>query len=171
MRHPDFQPNNILISESNEIVGFIDWQHCSILPLGLAAGIPKHFQNYGDPDSEELKEPQLDLPPNFDSLSPSEQASVRETQQKRLVHFLYAAFTRRLNEEHYDAIFDNSVILNQRLFKSAGTPWEGLGYPTSRYDLRSTKLAGFDSNRFYVVYPSITFSSYPLLRQSCTRYH
>ncbi|KAL4889177.1 kinase-like domain-containing protein [Aspergillus ambiguus] len=125
IRHPDFQPNNILVSESNEIVGFIDWQHSSILPLGLAAGIPKDFQNYGDPDSEELREPQLGLPPNFNSLTPSEQTSVRETLQKRLVHFLYAAFTRRLNEEHYDAIFDNTVILHQRLFKSAGTPWEG----------------------------------------------
>ncbi|GAD91760.1 hypothetical protein PVAR5_0334 [Paecilomyces variotii No. 5] len=125
MRHPDFQPNNILVSDSHQIVGLIDWQHSSILPLGLAAGIPKHFQNYGDPDSEEFKEPQLDLPPNFDSLSHIDQASIRETLRKRLVHFLYAAFTRRLNEEHYDAIFDNSTILRQRLFKDAGTPWEG----------------------------------------------
>lgn len=125
LRHPDFQPNNILMSDSKEIIGLVDWQHSSVLPLGLAAGIPKHFQNYGDPDSEMLREPQLDLPPNFDSLSPSEQVSVRETIRKRLVHFLYAAFTRRLNEEHYDAIFDNSVITRQKLFKSAGTPWEG----------------------------------------------
>ena len=113
------------MSDSKEIIGLVDWQHSSVLPLGLAAGIPKHFQNYGDPDSEMLREPQLDLPPNFDSLSPSEQVSVRETIRKRLVHFLYAAFTRRLNEEHYDAIFDNSVITRQKLFKSAGTPWEG----------------------------------------------
>jgi hypothetical protein len=125
MRHPDFQPNNILVSKSNKIVGFIDWQHSSILPLGLAAGIPKLFQNYGDPDSEELREPQLDLPSNFDSLTPSEQASVCETLQKRLVHLPYAAFTRRLNEDHYDAIYDNSAILHQRLFTSVGTPWEG----------------------------------------------
>lgn len=46
-------------------------------------------------------------------------------QQKRLVHFLYAAFTRRLNEVYYDVIFDNSAILRQRLFKSVGTLWEG----------------------------------------------
>jgi hypothetical protein len=43
---------------------------------------------------------------------------------KRLVHFLYAAFTKRLNEEHYNAIFNGSVILHQRLLKTAGTPWE-----------------------------------------------
>ncbi|KAL3496060.1 hypothetical protein BJX62DRAFT_232935 [Aspergillus germanicus] len=125
MRHPNFQPNNILVSKSNEIVGLIGWQHSSILPLGLAAGIPSHFQNYGDPDSERLAEPQINLPPDFDSLDPSEQSSIRETMRKRLVHFLYATFTKRLNEEHYSAIVDQPVILHQRLFKAAGTPWEG----------------------------------------------
>ncbi|KAE8149656.1 kinase-like domain-containing protein [Aspergillus avenaceus] len=125
MRHPDLQLSNILVSDSNEIVGLIDWQHCSILPLGLAAGIPKHFQNYGDPDSEQLKEPQLALPSDYDSLPDSEKICVRETFRKRLIHFLYAAFTKRMDEDHYDPIFDNSVILHQRLFKSAGSPWEG----------------------------------------------
>ncbi|KAH1668119.1 hypothetical protein KXV52_005667 [Aspergillus fumigatus] len=125
IRHPDLQPNNILISDANEVVGLIDWQHCTILPLGLAAGIPKYFQNYGDPDSEKLIEPRIDLPSNFESLPESDQFAIREAIRKKLVHFLYAAFTKRLNEEHYDAIFDESAILHQRLFKSAGTPWEG----------------------------------------------
>ncbi|KAI2983818.1 hypothetical protein CBS147344_7546 [Aspergillus niger] len=48
-----------------------------------------------------------------------------EIHRRRVVHFLYAALTKRLNQDHYDAIFDQSVILRQRLFKSAGTPWEG----------------------------------------------
>lgn len=125
MRHPDLQQNNILMSDTNEIVGLIDWQHSTVLPMGLAAGMPKHFQNYGDPDSESLREPQLDLPSNYDSLLPSEQASIRETTRKRLVLFLYAAITQRLNKEHYDAIFDHSTILRQRLLQSAGMPWEG----------------------------------------------
>lgn len=72
MRYPGFQPNNILVSETNEIVGLIDWQHCSILPLGLAAGIPKHFQNYGDLDSEELTENTLDG--NASSICPQYEA-------------------------------------------------------------------------------------------------
>ncbi|RDW79290.1 phosphotransferase family protein [Aspergillus mulundensis] len=125
IRHPDFQPNNILVSETNEIVGLLDWQHSTILPLGLAAGMPRHFQNYGDPESESLRQPQTKVPPEFNSLSQSEQASIRETMRRRIVHFLYAALTLRSNKEHYDAIFDQSVILHQRLFKSAGTPWEG----------------------------------------------
>ncbi|KAB8200109.1 kinase-like protein [Aspergillus parasiticus] len=125
MRHPDLQPNNILVSDSNDIIGLIDWQHCSILPLGIAAGIPFHIQNYGDPESEMLKQPQLALPPDYDSLPSSEQASLLETRRKRLIHFLYAAYTKRLNKDHYDAIFNESVILRQRLFKNASTPWEG----------------------------------------------
>ncbi|PWY90362.1 kinase-like protein [Aspergillus sclerotioniger CBS 115572] len=125
MRHPDLQPNNILVSDANDILGIIDWQHCSILPLGIAAGIPAHFQNYGDPESEMLKQPQLSVPPDYDSLPKYEQASLLETRRKRMIHFLYAALTKRLNKEHYDAIFDQSVILRQRLFKNAGTPWEG----------------------------------------------
>ncbi|PKX99251.1 uncharacterized protein P174DRAFT_509268 [Aspergillus novofumigatus IBT 16806] len=38
--------NNILIPDVNKVVGLIIWQHSTILPLGLAAGIPKYFQNY-----------------------------------------------------------------------------------------------------------------------------
>ncbi|KAL5333381.1 kinase-like domain-containing protein [Aspergillus crustosus] len=125
IRHPDFQPNNILISETNEVVGFIDWQHATVLPLGLAAGIPKHFQNYGDPESERLAQPQVSFPLDYDSLPSAEQNAIRETLRKRMIHFLYAALTKRYNKEHYDAIFDQSVILHQRLHKAAGTPWEG----------------------------------------------
>ncbi|GLA41371.1 phosphotransferase enzyme [Aspergillus niger] len=125
MRHPDLQPNNILVSDKNDIIGLVDWQHCSILPLGIVAGIPAHFQNYGDSESEMLKQPQLNLPSDYDSMSPSEQTSIKEIHRRRVVHFLYAALTKRLNQDHYNAIFDQSVILRQRLFQSAGTPWEG----------------------------------------------
>lgn len=45
--------------------------------------------------------------------------------RKQLVYFLYAALTKRVNKDHYDAIFNQSIILHQRLFKSASTPWEG----------------------------------------------
>ncbi|GLB19609.1 phosphotransferase enzyme [Aspergillus tubingensis] len=125
MHHPDLQPNNILVFETNEITGLIDWQHCAILPLGIVAGIPAHFQNYGDPESEMLKQPQLHLPSDYDSMTSSEQNSVKEIHRRRVIHFLYAALTKRLNQDHYDAIFDQSVILRLRLLQSAGSPWEG----------------------------------------------
>lgn len=43
LRHPDLQPNNIFVSDDLDIVGLIDWQHASVLPLFLTAGIPKFF--------------------------------------------------------------------------------------------------------------------------------
>ncbi|OOF98798.1 hypothetical protein ASPCADRAFT_140162 [Aspergillus carbonarius ITEM 5010] len=156
LRHPDFQPNNILVSDMHEIVGLIDWQHCSIFPLGLAAGIPKHFQNYGDPESEELKEPQLS--PDFDSLPQSAQASMREIIRKRMIHFLYASFTRQMNEEHYDAIFDDLNIIRQRILESAGTPWEG-DSTTLRVDIMRViqSWPGFFSD-FVACLPPVQYS-------------
>lgn len=64
LRHPDFSPNNILInpSSNSEITGIIDWQHSVALPLCLCAGIPQHFQNWGDPISETLSKPDMKLP-------------------------------------------------------------------------------------------------------------
>ncbi|KAI9926045.1 Phosphotransferase enzyme [Aspergillus wentii] len=125
LRHPDLQPNNILISEEREVVGLIDWQHSSILPLSMVAGIPKHIQNYGDPESDALVQPALDLPSDIDSMPVDEQGPIRETFRKRLVHFLYAEFTRMINGGHLYAIFNDAVILHQKLLESAGTPWEG----------------------------------------------
>lgn len=76
-------------------MGFIDWQHSVVQPLCLCAGIPNHFQNWGDPLSEKLAKPEVKLPGNFDDLSQDEQAVVQETMRKRLVHFYYAATTMR----------------------------------------------------------------------------
>lgn len=88
------------------------------------AGIPKHFQKYGDPASEKLLGPQTDLPPNYGTFNESDQVSVRETIRRRIIYLLYAALIKRLNKEHYDAIFNLSVTLHQRLLKGASTPWE-----------------------------------------------
>jgi len=50
IRHPDFQHNNIIVSRSPDsackVVGIIDWQHASILPMFLLAGIPQCLQNH-----------------------------------------------------------------------------------------------------------------------------
>ncbi|RDL37507.1 uncharacterized protein BP5553_04940 [Venustampulla echinocandica] len=87
LRHPDFSPNNILIGSSNDIVGIIDWQHAMVQPLCLCAGIPRHFQNWGDPVSETLTKPEIELPENFDNLNQYEQSAAQETMRKGLVHF------------------------------------------------------------------------------------
>lgn len=66
LRHPDLNPKNIFISDEADVVGLTDWQYSKILPLLLQAGIPTHFQNYGDPVSEDLVQPQL--PDDLDDL-------------------------------------------------------------------------------------------------------
>ncbi|PPJ52072.1 hypothetical protein CBER1_10035 [Cercospora berteroae] len=58
IRHPDLTPNNIFVDDDLNITSIIDWQHATVLPLFLHAGIPGSLQNYGDPDSEELRKPE-----------------------------------------------------------------------------------------------------------------
>jgi hypothetical protein len=125
LRHPDFSPSNILINASNDIVGIIDWQHAVVLPLCLCAGIPNHFQNWGDPLSETLAKPEVKLPENFNDLSQEEQATVQEIMRKRLVHFYYAALTMREMPDHFDALRNENSMLRAKLFNRAGAPWEG----------------------------------------------
>lgn len=53
IRHPDLQLGNIIVtrlpdSKNLHVIGLIDWQHTSILPLFLLAGIPQQLQNYDD---------------------------------------------------------------------------------------------------------------------------
>ncbi|KAL3463697.1 kinase-like protein [Aspergillus heterothallicus] len=105
LRHPDFSPNNILVNTSNDVVGIIDWQHAVILPLCLCAGIPDHFQNWGDPVSETLSKP--------------------ETMRRRIVHFYYAALTMKSLLDHFDAIRIENCMLRAKLFHHAQAPWEG----------------------------------------------
>ncbi|OJT14935.1 Altered inheritance of mitochondria protein 9, mitochondrial [Trametes pubescens] len=129
IRHPDLQPSNVMVSVSPdsgrlEIVGLLDWQHTSILPLFLLAGIPDRLQNYGDPVSEELLLPWL--PANVDTLGEAERMAALGRHHARLVHFHYAkSLTEKLNTRHNDALLDPVSLFARRLFDRAGAPWEG----------------------------------------------
>lgn len=125
LRHPDFSPNNILVNVSSDVVGVIDWQHAVVLPLCLCAGIPDHFQNWGDALSESLAKPEVKLPGNFDHLDPKEQATIRETMRRRIVHFYYAALTMTRLPDHFDAFRNENSMLRAKLFHCVGAPWEG----------------------------------------------
>lgn len=122
LRHPDLQPNNILVSDSFEVVSLIDWQH-SILPLFLQAGPPKYFQIYGDAVSEDLIKPQL--PSDFDQLGENEQEAARINFQQRQLHYYYFAATAKFNDDHFSACTEDDVVLKQQLFQHTGDPWEG----------------------------------------------
>jgi hypothetical protein len=123
LRHPDLSPSNIIVSESGEITGLIDWQHTSILPLYLQAKIPKHFQNWGDEDSENLRRPKL--PENFNDLTASEQEAEEEKYRKRQMHYYYVGYTRRDNNPHFLAISKPHLVTASKLFDVAARPWEG----------------------------------------------
>ncbi|KAL1939165.1 hypothetical protein VTO73DRAFT_10206 [Trametes versicolor] len=128
IRHPDLHPSNVMVSASPDsgrldIVGLLDWQHTSILPLFFHAGIPGRLQNYGDPVSEYLIPPSL--PANAGTLDEDELMAALGRHHARLVHFHYAKSTEKLNTRHHDALLDPVSLFARRLFERAGAPWEG----------------------------------------------
>ncbi|KAK0268280.1 hypothetical protein LTS00_017612 [Friedmanniomyces endolithicus] len=127
IRHPDLNPNNIFVSDNYDVVGIIDWQHCKALPLFLHAGIPHHFQNYGDFDSEGLVKPQL--PADFDQMDENEQKEEAERYRRRQVHFYYMGATAKKNEVHFDALMHEGGLFRRRIFEHAAEPWEGNSIP------------------------------------------
>ncbi|KAI0087490.1 kinase-like domain-containing protein [Irpex rosettiformis] len=128
IRHPDLQPSNIIVSRSSdsnrlEIMGLIDWQHASILPVFLMAGIPGRLQFYDDPVSQALIPPSL--PTNMNELDEDEKSQEMGLYHRRLVHFHYVKNTEKYNKLHYDAFSDPLSMFICRLFTQAGYPWEG----------------------------------------------
>ncbi|KAJ7261751.1 protein kinase subdomain-containing protein PKL/CAK/Fmp29 [Mycena haematopus] len=127
IRHPDFQESNIFVSRSPDsnwqIVCLFDWQHASILPSFLLAGVPDRIQNYGDPVSESMTRPSL--PVNLDDLTESKQSRAKELYRRRLVHYHYVKNTEEYNKPHYTALTDPVGVLRRRLFHGASDQWEG----------------------------------------------
>jgi hypothetical protein len=123
IRHPDLSPSNILISDSGDITGIIDWQHTTILPIFLQAKIPKHFQNYGDDDSENFRRPELAQ--DFANMTSSDKEVEMERYRRRQVHYFYLGYTSDLNKAHFHAMGKYNLVLRSQLYDTAGRPWEG----------------------------------------------
>lgn len=123
LRHPDLNPNNIFVSKDTQITGIIDWQHSCVLPFFLNAGIPNHFANYGDPDSEALNKPQL--PTNLDELDEDERERDLELYRKRHLHFYYIGATAKKANQHYQAMMHEGALFRQQIYRDAAAPWEG----------------------------------------------
>ncbi|CCM02764.1 uncharacterized protein FIBRA_04872 [Fibroporia radiculosa] len=127
IRHPDPQQNNIIVSRSSgsdcKVVGLIDWQHASILPMFLLAGVPQCFQNHDDDVSQSMMPPSL--PQNLDKLNRAERADEEYFYRRRLVHYHYVTSTKECNQLHYTAFTDPLYGLRSRLFQQASGPWEG----------------------------------------------
>ena len=123
IRHPDLSPSNIFISNSGDIAGILDWQHTTILPIFLQAKIPKHFQNYGDDDSEILRRPKL--AENFATMNDSDREIEMEVYRRRQVHYYYVGYTSQLNKPHFHAMGKYDLVLRSQLYDTASRPWEG----------------------------------------------
>jgi len=127
VRHCEPQQGNIIVSRSPsstwKIVGLLDWQYTSILPLFLLAGVPECLQNYDDPISQSMTRPSL--PENFDDLDKTDQSQAKELYRRRLVHYHYVKNTEECNELHYVASTDPFGMLRRCLFNYASEPWKG----------------------------------------------
>ncbi|KAL8883417.1 MAG: hypothetical protein Q9192_007179, partial [Flavoplaca navasiana] len=123
LRHPDLSPNNIFVDDSLKVLGVIDWQHASVLPVFLHVGIPNEIENFKDHVSLALDVPKL--PDNFAELGPEEQETARDTYRRRELHYVYNCITGMLNPDHKAALGAPYGLLRKRLFHGAGTAWEG----------------------------------------------
>ncbi|PPJ57908.1 hypothetical protein CBER1_09945 [Cercospora berteroae] len=127
LRHPDLNPNNIFVNDACSIVSIIDWQHVVALPLFLAAGIPGSLQNYGDPESEELRKPEF--PQNLDQMDPDDQQKDLELYRRRHAHFYYIGATAVNFNTHYKALAADRGLFRKKLYHHAAAPWEGNSIP------------------------------------------
>ena len=105
------------------IAGLIDWQHTSILPPFLLAGIPQQLQNHDDPVSQSMARPAL--PDDFGAMGEAKRSYEAELHRRRLVHYHYVRHTERHNPLLYAALTDAKGVLRHRLFTHASNPWEG----------------------------------------------
>jgi hypothetical protein len=141
IRHPDLQQNNIIVSRSPDsdckVVGLIDWQHASILPMFLLAGVPQRLQNYDDDVSQSMTPPSL--PENLDELNGAKRASEEYLYRRRLVHYHYVTSTEECNQLHYAAFTDPLYALRGRLFQQASGPWEGETFELKAALIQATK--------------------------------
>jgi serine/threonine protein kinase len=145
IRHPDLKPSNIIMSKSSDcnqlkIVGLPNWQHASILPPFLLAGIPGRLQNYDDPVSQALIPPSL--PANMVELDQSKQNYAMGLYQCRLVHFHYVKNTKEYNKLHHDALSDPMSMFICRLFDQAAAPWEGETHALKTTLIEATEIWG-----------------------------
>ena len=127
IRHPDLRPSNIIVSRSPDsslhVVSLIDWQHTSILPLFLLAGIPDRLRNNHDLGSKSLTWPSP--PENLDDLDENEQSEEMELYHCRLVHYHYIKSTEKYNKLHCEALADPIGRFRRGLFHLASDMWDG----------------------------------------------
>lgn len=127
LRHPDLRPSNVFVSDHYEITSLVDWQHSTILPLFLHAGIPDYLNNSSDPISQSLETPKL--PPKFHELEEDQRAGQRELFRARQLHYIYVAETAKQSPAHFAALVYPHSMVRRRLHRLSSDPWAGDNIP------------------------------------------
>lgn len=119
IHRPDFQPSNIIVplssvSSSYVVVGLIDWQHPSDLPLSLQAGISQWLQNYDDAGREPMAP--SSLPEKLSDLGETWRREEMELYHCRLLHYYYIEYTAKYNILHCAAVTGTFNLLLRHIF-------------------------------------------------------
>ena len=123
LRHPDLNSANILLhSKSTKILGIIDWQGASVLPLFMQAGLP----SFCGPDLQKpvtLKAP--DLPGKFEELGENDQKTAMVELQRAKASRYYLAAIGLSSKLHWRALSLPYIGMLHYLVRQAGLPWDG----------------------------------------------
>ncbi|KAI2711423.1 hypothetical protein DTO039G3_8133 [Penicillium roqueforti] len=119
LRHPDLTPSNVSVyPDTFKVTCVIDWQHTVIIPLLLAAGYPRLFENRA-PTGLVLPK-YLD---GYDIMSPNDKAQVDELIRRESLFYLYRVFNGGLNKVHLRALQNPLILSRQHLVDFAGRQW------------------------------------------------
>lgn len=101
--HPDLHADNIFVNPNNptEIVSVIDWQAVNLSPLFLQARHPRLIE-FDGPIPEGLQS--IELPDNFEQLSPEEQLEAKKLRAAQSLYKLYEIQLIRQCQEIYRAL-------------------------------------------------------------------
>ena len=110
--HGDLHTQNIFVDpeDPTEILGIIDWQFVSALPLFLQVTRPA-FLDFNGPIPEELAK--VSLPQNFEMLSPEDQHEAKALHQAQTLHNLYMARCYQQNYEAFLAMQQKDSLRHQ----------------------------------------------------------
>ena len=123
LRHPDLHQNNIFLHpQSTDILGIIDWQGASILPLFLQSGFPA-FCDHDPRRPQTLEKPKLS--DDFEEMSPEEQQKALMDLKHKQVNLYYTAATALKCIRHLEALRLPHLNMRQYLIQQAGMPWKG----------------------------------------------
>ncbi|GAB1217885.1 hypothetical protein ATERTT37_007128 [Aspergillus terreus] len=101
--HPDLHADNIFVNPNNptEIVSVLDWQAVNLSPLFLQARHPRLIE-FDGPIPEGLQS--IELPDNFEQLSPEEQLEAKKLRAAQSLYKLYEIQLIRQCPEIYRAL-------------------------------------------------------------------